>query len=510
MSRAEERKRTCQIEKEAKMAAREAKGEATRVRYEERKKKAAQPNRVSACATAEEEMADRQDTVEKTLKVYRKVLPSLLKRLSKIPDPRQANKVKYELAQLMVYGILFFVFQISSRRAGNKELTKPILLENLKAMFPEIETLPHGDTLNRILSEVDVEQIQDSMVELLKRLIAKKKFRNCLVNKKYLIAFDGTQRFYRNERWAIEALERHVGTGEEKDSQYYVYVLDAVLILDNEITLPVMSEILENQEYHNEESKQDSERKAFYRLAKKIKEKFPRLNIAVLLDGLYACGPVFHMCRQYNWDFMIVLKSDCLKSVWDEFNGLSKIEVQNKLEVEWGNRRQSYRWVNGIDYRYGANGRRRELLHVVKCKETWTEVSRYTGEVEELHTNYAWISNVPLSTSNVFDRCTKMGRARWRQENNIHVEKHQGYRYQHCFSYNWNAMKGYHYLMKIGHFINVLVVRSELLARKVLALGIQPFIKELFDALKGALLDKESLRKVGSVPYQLRLNFSIG
>ncbi len=130
MSRAEERKHTRQVEKEAKMAAREAKGEATRVRYEERKKKAAQPNRVSACATVEDEMADRQDTVERTLKVYRKVLPSLLKRLSKIPDPRQANKVKYEMALLMVYGILFFVFQISSRRAGNKELTKPILLEN--------------------------------------------------------------------------------------------------------------------------------------------------------------------------------------------------------------------------------------------------------------------------------------------------------------------------------------------------------------------------------------------
>ncbi len=83
MSRAEERKRIRQIEKEAKMAAREARGEATRVRYEERKKKAAQPNRVSTCATAEDEMADRQDTVESTLKVYRKVLPSLLKRLSK-------------------------------------------------------------------------------------------------------------------------------------------------------------------------------------------------------------------------------------------------------------------------------------------------------------------------------------------------------------------------------------------------------------------------------------------
>ena len=48
----------------------------------------------------------------------RQQLPTLLKRLAKIPDPRNPNKTKYKITLLMLYGILVFVFQYSSRRAA--------------------------------------------------------------------------------------------------------------------------------------------------------------------------------------------------------------------------------------------------------------------------------------------------------------------------------------------------------------------------------------------------------
>jgi len=92
----------------------------------------------------------------------------------------------------------------------------------------------------------------------------------------------------------------------------------------------------------------------------------------------------------------------------------------------------------------------KEMLNVVICYESWQENhSRTTGEVEEKITRYAWLSSKEIKYDNVFFRCTKMGRYRWKIENNILVEKHQGYQYEHCFSYDWNAMKGFHYLMKI-------------------------------------------------------------
>ena len=60
----------------------------------------------------------------------------------------------------MLYGILAFVFQYTSRRQANAEMTRPMFEQNLRALFPELETLPHADTLFRLLSKIDVDQIE--------------------------------------------------------------------------------------------------------------------------------------------------------------------------------------------------------------------------------------------------------------------------------------------------------------------------------------------------------------
>lgn len=266
-----------------------------------------------------------------------------------------------------------------------------------------------------------------------------------------------------------------------------------------------MSEFLKNEEYKDESTKQDCERKAFYRLARKIKKRFPRLKIAVVLDGLYACGPVIRICRDNNWDYMLVLKEDALKDVWHEAMGLMRLEPKDSLECIWGNRRQIYRWANGVEYCHGENGRYRESLHVVICEESWEETNRYTGKAEVLTTRYAWISGQRITESNVFKRCTYMGRYRWKIENNILVEKHQGYQYEHCFSYNWNAMEGFHYLMKIGRYINVLAVNCGYLADKVKELGITGLLEFIWLACAGDVLDTDRIREIVEGRYQIKL-----
>jgi hypothetical protein len=44
-------------------------------------------------------------------------------------------------------------------------------------------------------------------------------------------------------------------------------------------------------------------------------------------------------------------------------------------------------------------------------------------------------------------------RHRWRIENNFLVEKRQGYQYEHGFSHHWNALRGYHFQMRLGHIV---------------------------------------------------------
>jgi hypothetical protein len=72
------------------------------------------------------------------------------------------------------------------------------------------------------------------------------------------------------------------------------------------------------------------------------------LAVPLLLDGLYANGPVIQRCRQYHWEFMIVLKDKDLPSVWEEFRALDALQP-NRFQRNWGERRQCFRWVNAID-----------------------------------------------------------------------------------------------------------------------------------------------------------------
>lgn len=505
MSRKKEKLLKKQAEREKKIEEKIKSGKVRRVAYEDRKKKPALPNRLSPFLTPESEMEDRQKTVENAVMVYYRMLSDLLPKLSRIEDPRKPGKIKHKMNVLLVYGILMSMYQIGSRRKANKRISCPVFFENLKAMFPEFESIPHADTVARILKKLDVSQIMECMIELLKDLIKSKKFKNFMHNKGFLIAVDGTQKYFRNYQWADECLERHVG--EARIPQYYCYVLEAVLILDNGIVLPVMSEFIENGEYNKNESKQDTERKGFYRMAKKLKGIFRSTKITIVADGLYACGPVITVCRKYKWDYMIVLKRDCIPTIWKEALALMKINPENRLKCQWGDREQLYAWANEIEYEYMAGKvKKKEILHVVICYEKWEENhSKSTGNVEEKQTRYAWLSSREINYNNAFYRCTKIGRYRWKIENNILVEKHQGYLYEHCYSYDWNAMKGFHYLMKIGHFLNVLALNSELLAEKVKELGIRGFIEYLTDACKGAPLDEKGIKKARDKKFYWKL-----
>ena len=105
-------------------------------------------------------------------------------------------------------------------------------------------------------------------------------------------------------------------------------------------------------------------------------------------------------------------------------------------------------------------------------------------------------------------RCTKMARYRWKIENNFLIEKHEGYNFEHRYSYNWQAMKGFHYLMKVGHFLNAMAVNSEILIEYVKETGIRGFISELTLALGGAPLNANRISEIVETKHLWRLKAS--
>jgi len=461
------------------------------------------PNRKCAYESVEEEREARQAAAEAQVNAWLAILPGTLEKLSRIKDPRRPGSIRHKLTVLMVYGMLLFVYQLSSRREANRELTRPGMLEVLRSVFPDIDSAPHMDTVEELLEDVPAEEIEAVLGKEVSRLLRSNKLRALLVEKYYVVAVDGSRKFSRNAPFAKEALRRTSGD----EVTYYAYCLEAVLVGPQGITIPLLAEFCENaagdkdKEMNEKQAKQDCELKAFYRLAKRLKELFPKRRLMIVADGLYPNGPVMDTCRRYKWDFMIVLPSACLKTVWEDAEGLHRLEPGESRTNRWGDHDQNIWWANNIpyDWKDAEDHYHRITIHVVVCDETWEK----NGQTQA--SRWAWVSAAPITKKNVLARCNRAARHRWGIEENFLTEKTQGYGYEHAFSYDWNAIKGWHTLMRLAHLLNVLALHTVALWDTVQTLGMRGAIRFLWQTMSGNWLDLSRLKALRNKPAQLRL-----
>lgn len=407
---------------------------------------------------------------------------------------------------ILLFGILSALFQMTSRREANRKMSRPCFLKTLQELFPELESCPHADTLNRVLSQIDPEEIAIAHVELLKQFIQKKKFRRFLVNKQYLIAIDGTQKLSRDGViWGDEWLERTHPLERGESTQQYVYVLEANLVFSNGVSIPFMSEFLSMSQGDDDRGKQDCETRAFFRLAERIKTMFPRLSITLLLDGLYPNGPLIERCLEYHWGFMIVLPDKSLPMVWEDYRSLLNLDTKKCSIRSHKGRQQKFEKVNDINYYYGKNQKNMVCFHVVVCYERWEELDSQSAQVIKKHSKHAWISSEPITDQNLHARCNLMGRRRWAIETSMLIEKKQGYCYEHLISHNFNAMIGFHYIMRIAHLINTIALLNKDVHEKIKQMGVSEFFDFVRETCANPWLSLEWIRAFLQKP--LRVSF---
>jgi len=460
------------------------------------------PNRKCSYQTIEEEQQARQDAAEAQLNAWRAFLPDVLERFARIEDPRRPGSIRHKLTVLIIFGMLLFVYQCASRRQANRELSRPGVLEAFRSVFPEIDSIPHLDTLERLLEEIPAQNIEDVLGKKIARLLRSKKLQALLVEKHYVVAIDGSQKFTRTIPFAEEALHRQKG-------DQITYVLEAALVGPQGIAIPILAEFCENkvednnQEMSEKQAKQDCEIKAFYRLTKHLKKLLPRQRLMIVADGLYPKGPVISICQKNHWDFMIILPSNCLSTVWEEAEGLHRLEPDQSRANKWGDHNQQFWWANDIQYDWkDAEGHPHySTIHVVVCNETWEK------DGQPLKCTWAWVSGAPITKKNVLERCNSAGRHRWGIEEHFLTEKTQGYNYEHAFSLDWNALKGWHALMRLAHLLNILTLHTVALWDTVQVLGMRGVIRFLWETLAGNWLDLSRLRALNNKPAQLRLVF---
>ncbi len=407
-------------------------------------------NRKSAFQTLEEEQTFRGDVVEAQIQSWRSILPNLIKRFSKIPDYRRTKSVKHKVTVLMAFGLFAFMFRLSSRREMNRELTSPVIFEHLKQLFPEIDSIPHADTLARLLENTNPQIIEALDIGLIDELITKKKFKPLLIHDCLPITIDGTQKLYRDgllqdPLWC----ERNVGNPEDNNKQQYIYTIEANITLKNGLTIPLMTEYLyrENNELLQTEDKQDSETTAFERMAKRLKDYFPRLKMIFFMDAMYATQPVMDILHQNNWEYIIRLPKKKLKDFAKYLDKNKPMRTSIPGQAGYRERQQEFHWQNNITYGYEWQLN----IHLVACTERYEDVDKKTGEIIQCFSEHAWISSILITLDKVHELLNLGARKKELIEDSMNTEKNRGYHYKHAFSYNWNAMQGFHYLMRLGH-----------------------------------------------------------
>lgn len=425
------------------------------------------------------------------LKVFHKTMshffPSFLNWMRMIDDPREKGKIEYPLANLVWVGILLFLMKLESRRQIKYHFNTEEFIHNLTLLTKaDIEKIAHPDTLGYLLERLPPESISKLRVKMANRLIRMKsleKFR--LLGKYYLLAIDGTGHLVFKERHCDHCL---VQKKDGKVLYYYHNVLEAKLVTANGLAISVETEFVENP--YKEITKQDCELKAFYRLVKNLKRDFPQLNICLLLDGLYAAGPVFDICKNYHWKYIITFKEGAMSDVYAEYMNLKPLYKETFKEIKKGEIRQKFNWVTDIAYQD-------HYLKVLECNES---------KPGKKNTRFVWLTNLEVNQDN-FQQIAKGGRLRWKTENEgFNTQKNGGYNLKHAYSKDEVAVKNFYLLLQISHTINQLMEKGSLLKDQIKeAFGcIRNVARKLLEDLRTKFLDPDQLRKELSTPFQIR------
>lgn len=371
-----------------------------------------------------------------------------------VQDGRNPELIQYPLESVLSTGVLMYLFRLGARRQINYQLrgNRPSQAK-FEAWF-SVEDVPHGDTLNYAFQSIAPAEVQEVVCRMVATLIRKKVLYRWRLYGNFLLAIDGTGGLTYPERHCEYCLTRKLNSGE---TLYYHPVLEAKLVTANGFAFSLMTEFIENTDLQAD--KQDCELKAFYRLSKRLKARFPHLPICLLLDGLFAGGPTFQLCQDNDWRYMITLQDAELLQVHRSYELVRSQTPQNHKRLRLGHQQeitQEFHWARQIAYRDSQD--RYHDLNVLVCKE-----SQPTRRGDTRTTTFKWLTNFIPTAHNVDTLANQAGRLRWKIENEgFNIQKNGGFLLEHPYSQNDTARKVFYYLLQIAHSLFQLMEKGSL------------------------------------------------
>lgn len=379
----------------------------------------------------------------------RRWLPELNLLLDGLPDHRRPEMCRYTVRHLLWLPLLMFIFRLGSRRQLHEQSGRLVFHQNLLTLSGTDEaTVAHTDTVNVFLERLPTKYLEAVKLRLVKELIRSKRLGCCRLDGDFLVTVDMSG-LYRFDSRHCEYCTKQENNGK---TTYHHKVSEAKLVSASGLAISVATEYVENMQPGA--SKQDCETKAFYRLEKKLKTAFPQTGLCLLLDSLYATGPVLEILHDNNWSFFISFKEGSIPTLWEEAWRQRQLHPHNNLEYRPDKTTvQYFRWAHNLPYK-------KHTVHVIYCEEHAIENGR------PVIRNFVWLTDLRPNQNNVAKLANKGGRQRWKIENQgFDDQKQHGFELEHPYGRKENAWKNYYQLLQTAHLISQLITRSDLCAK---------------------------------------------
>lgn len=407
--------------------------------------------------------------------IIKHYFPNFTDLINSVRDPRHQSYITYSQAELIFVRLFGFFSQCESMRHMNETFNCDRFIDNCRFLFDEtLDEVPHGDTINRYLCSVYINDLRNMIYEMLRDLLKKRFFDDFrIMNRYYHVVVDGVQIY----SYGKEHIAGSLKTVHDDSTTYHTNMLVAFIERDN-ILIPMDFEPIENTEPSYD--KQDCETNAAKRMMKRIKANFKRLPICISGDALYFSEPMIKIIEGYSWKYLITYKEGCTKEINEYYETAKKYNDVTTAEEDEG----IYEYYNGMQYRDITN------INIITLK---TERS-----------TFCYVTNLRI-TDNNYKKMMKTGRKRWKIENKgFNDLARHGYYMKHAFSYNENAIKCHFALMLIAHEIMQLMEmyeRNEGRFESIRKLG-----EEIKEALRTKSLSAHDLSDLSSTKHLSRIN----
>lgn len=424
------------------------------------------------------------------LNIQAHYFPDLIQDIKNVIDGRNESYIQYNIEVILYVMILKNICSIESMQEMTDKFNEDECIKNIYMVLglEEKDVLPHYVTINECLSKLKVEELENVRKKMIYRMIRKKSFDDAkFLGLYWLVIVDATQLFCFKERHCKHCLTKTTkkGTPDEKTT-YYHHVLEAKIVLGPDFVVSIATEFIENPAKNP--TKQDCETKAFKRLAESLKKMFPRLPICFMADSLYASDPVFEICKQYKWEFLIRYKDGSIPTLAEDYREIKGIgeSEETVIDIEKICKRKpnvcvshKMKWVNDLDYN----------SHRVAVMELEIE------EENKATLTFQWITSLRIKANNAHE-FAETGRRRWLIENEgFNIQKNIRYFITHANSLDYEAMKNHYLITQISDVLLQLYERG--------IKGLKAVNRTLKDISAGLL---ECLRKQALTPDELEFD----